>query len=179
MATETLRPNAAGAENNIPSQWPTSTLHYDKVDEVSSDGGSTIVYNGAASDDWTRDFYNVGASGLSAETINHLTVYARAWSDGATPIQHSIKICIRSNSTPTEDVEQTVTTSEAPYSKQWTKNPADGEDWEVADLADLQIGISIRRCSTETGQSTIVTQVYVVVDYEAVAVGRSFGFIIG
>ena len=46
MAIETLRPNAAGDETNIPIQVPSSGEHWDKIDEETSDEDSTYVTTG-------------------------------------------------------------------------------------------------------------------------------------
>jgi len=175
MATETLRPNAAGAECNVPNENGLECPdHYLNVDEAVPDNGVTAVWNDGA--DYLRDLYNVDPSGVGAGTINHITVYVRCITSFV-PTQESLKICIRSNSTVTEDVEQTLSTSWALYSKQWATNPADAGAWEWADIDALQIGISIR---TPGSGDSLVDQIYVVVDYEpALAVGRSFGFIIG
>jgi len=44
MATEILRPNAAGDETTIASQYPDSGAHWDKVDEETPDNDTTYVY---------------------------------------------------------------------------------------------------------------------------------------
>lgn len=43
MAEETLRPNAPGDETGLNRQFPVSTFHWDKVDEVVADDFSTYV----------------------------------------------------------------------------------------------------------------------------------------
>lgn len=89
---ETLRPNAAGDETNITYQYPSTGYHWDKVDEVTADDGSTCV---TTTDDTTyiRDLYNLPAS-TGSGTINKITVYARLYttedSPGANPAEPSI-----------------------------------------------------------------------------------------
>ncbi|MBS3171993.1 hypothetical protein J4438_00210 [Candidatus Woesearchaeota archaeon] len=41
--TATLRPDAAGDFTELTTQYPSSTSHYDKVDEVTADGDTTYV----------------------------------------------------------------------------------------------------------------------------------------
>ncbi|GAH59962.1 unnamed protein product, partial [marine sediment metagenome] len=48
------------------------------------------------------------------------------------------------------------------YSQTWTKNPADGEAWEWADIDTLEIGIGVEK---KDAGSPICTQVYVEIDY--------------
>jgi len=43
--TETLRPNGAGDLTGIGYQSPSSTYHWDKVDEVIADDSTTYVYD--------------------------------------------------------------------------------------------------------------------------------------
>jgi hypothetical protein len=71
---ETLRPNAAGDETNIPTQYPATGYHWDKVDDVTSDDGSTFIVTGLKS--YKRDLYNLPAHSGSG-TINKITVYVR------------------------------------------------------------------------------------------------------
>ena len=78
MATETLRPSAAGGENNIANQFPAdsfpATDHWNKVDEVDTDEGSTDV--STISGSYERDLYNLPAHS-GGGTINKITVFVR------------------------------------------------------------------------------------------------------
>jgi hypothetical protein len=76
MATEILRPDAAGDETNIGGQYPNSTYHWDKVDEVSADNGSTFVYSSNAA--YIRDLYALPAPAGSG-VIAKITVYVRCY----------------------------------------------------------------------------------------------------
>lgn len=158
MATETLRPNAAGDETSITSQWPNSGSHYEKVDEAAADDGTTKVYT--ASTSYLRDLYNLPASGVGAGTINKITVYFRCnvTSGGIGAAQASIK----SDSTVTDGTGNAIHATWTTYSQEWTTNPADGQAWEWADIDALQIGVRLRKAS---GGSAGCTQVYVEIDY--------------
>jgi len=168
MSTETLRPNAAGDECNIPEEVGAACPnHYQNVDEAVADGWTTRVYSVA--DAYTRDLYNIADSGVGAGTINHITVYVVAFVND-TPDSPSLKIAIKSNSTVTEDTERTLTTTITTlYSKQWTTNPADSQAWEWADINALQVGIALH--GKPGIWSSHCTQVYVEVDYTAAAEG--------
>jgi len=160
--TETLRPNAAGSETSISTQYPASDSHYDKVDEASADDATTYVQDGGVG--WQRDLYDLPASSGSG-TINHITVYFRCASDDAMYTGFA-KPSIKSNSTVTDGTEVSgISNSWTTYSQQWSTNPADSEAWEWADIDALQIGVSLK----EGGDNhTRCTQVYVEVDYIAV-----------
>lgn len=163
MAVETLRPSAAGAETNISFQFPASDLHYDKVDEAVSDEDTTHVYSESITE-YERDFYNVADSGVGEGTINHVTVFVEAKSNAPGVDQAGLKIALKSGTTSDEGDAETITTSYASYSKQWTVNPDTSAAFVWAAIDSLQIGIAIRRSYASIG-STRVTQVYVEVDY--------------
>lgn len=164
MATETLRPNAAGDENSIYGQVPAdsfpATDHYNKVDEASPDGVSTTVYEYRAS--YYRDLYNLPACSIpTGSTINSITVYFRCVKGGAQA--GYAKPSIKSNSTVTDGTEITLTTGWVTSSQTWTTNPADSQAWEKSDIDALQIGVSLK--GYDISNLAVCTQVYVVVDY--------------
>jgi hypothetical protein len=169
VATETLRPNGAGDETNIGDQYPTSGAHWDKVDEVTPDEGSTYVgtYNSA----YQRDLYNLADHIEGAGTINFVKVYARG-KVTASPTQASLKIAVKSGATVAESSEKTITTSWANYSQQWDTNPNTGAAWTWDEIDSLQAGITVRRCNA-SGEYTVCTQLYVEVDYSSVTAKTS------
>lgn len=158
MATEIIRPDAAGAETNITNQYPDSTFHYDKVDEAEPDVDTTVYEDGAT---YKRDLYSLANHVTGSGTINKITVYARCITSFE-PVQASLMICIRSNSTITEDAEKTCSLSWVTYSREWAVNPADSQAWEWADIDALQAGVALR---TPDSADTSCTQVYVEIDY--------------
>ena len=170
MATETLRPNAAGDECNINGETGCSACpnHYDCVDEVSSDGNTTQVQTNQTN--WERDFYNIVNHSVGTGVISSITVYARCWCSKV-PDQNNLKIAIKSGTgagapdTPDESTEKTLTTSEAAYSNQWATNPATAAAWTWDEIDALQIGLVIRKPHSVDGGRSRCTQVYVEVDY--------------
>ena len=170
MATEMLRPNAAGGETNLTPYPGTGEANWQDVDEATPDEDTTRVYTGNAT--YLRDLYNIANHSVGSGIINFITVYARSESFG-TPNQASLKIAIKAGQgtgapdTVSESSEITVTPSYADYSNQWSTNPKTGNAWTWDEIDNLQIGIALRRCNT-SGAVTRCTQVYVVVDYTAV-----------
>jgi hypothetical protein len=171
MATEILRPNAAGDETNIANQQPTSGAHWDKVDEATPDDFTTYVYDNSQTD-YKRDLYNIANHSVGSGTINFIKVYgyARGW---ATPDQANLKIAIKSGQgtgapdTVSESGEITTTTSWAYYSNQWNTNPKTGNAWTWDEVDTLQAGIALRRPQSGQTYSSYCTQVYVEIDYGA------------
>jgi hypothetical protein len=166
MATEILRPNAAGDETNLTKSGSGGD-NYDRIDETSPDGDATYVASGDA--DYIRDLYNLDDSGVGAGNINKVTVYARCRSSG-TISWASLKICIKSGTgdgapdTVSEGSEITLNgMSYEGYSNEWSTNPATGLAWTWDEIDKLQAGLSGKR--PFYAQSTLCTQFYVEVDY--------------
>lgn len=159
MATEILRPNAAGDETNLN---PNDTDNYAMVDEEIPDDDTTKVYN-AVENGYKRDLYNLPAHSEGSGTINFIKIYFRCKCGVAGLAKPSLK----SNSTVTDGTEVELTTSYVTYSEQWDTNPADSEAWEWDDIDALQIGVSLRAPSGAGLRSAHCTQVYVEVDYTA------------
>lgn len=162
MATETLRPSAAGDECNLPGQdGAVCPNHYQNVDEAVADDGTTTVRNGTLG--YLRDLYNLPASGVGAGTINFIKVHFRCYRPYYIGY---VKPVIKSNSTVTEGTQVECSPRNGPYtdhSEQWNTNPADSAAWEWADIDALQIGVAL--ITTQSGYDARCTQVYVEVDY--------------
>jgi hypothetical protein len=165
MAIETLRPNGAGSETNIPGAVPdTGEAHWEDVDEAVADDGTTYVVNNTT--DYLRDLYALPAYSGSG-TINKITVYCRARCNGTDPAYYAyMKISCRSDATTTDGEELTLHPDDDPgywktWSKEWALNPADSQPWEWADIDALEIGANTKKGD----QSLKLTQLYVEVDY--------------
>jgi len=160
-STLILRPNGAGSETSITSQYPDSTYHWDKVDEESPDDNGTYVYQTTTS--YLRDLYAIPNHTSESGTINSITVYFRV-ATGNEGYGYYAKPSIKSDSTVTDGTSYSSSSATyATYSQTWTTNPADSQPWEWADIDALQIGVQIRQ--TTAGKSARCTQVYVEVDY--------------
>jgi len=187
MATETLRPNAAGDECNIFNEAGAACPnHYQNVDEDPPDEYTTHVKGGEWGDPagWCRDLYNTEDSGVGAGTINHITVHAYCLADVGVPTNTSLKIAIKSGTdngapdTVDESAEKTLTggITWTDYSNQWATNPATTNPWTWEEIDRLQIGVALRSNKFPTaGGDSICTQVYVVVDYSSGWTGKIAG----
>lgn len=161
MATEILRPNAAGDETNVPYEYPADEVHWTLVDESTPDEDSTYIKG--FGNTFQRDLYNLPAHSGSG-TINFIKVYTRCKDTGSEPVQTNLKIAIKTGGTVYESSEITTTLSYVDYSNQWNTNPSTGSAWTWDEIDALQIGAALRagyigcRC----------TQVYVEIDYTGV-----------
>lgn len=162
--TETLRPNAAGDEESIPFGTSGAGNHWQDVDEAAADDDTTYVMNTAGA--WTRDLYNLPASGVGVGTINHITVHVRG--KGGHITNTRIKASIKSGGT-VDDSDQmyyAIIDTWENFNEEWAVNPDDSNAWEWSDIDDLQIGVSLLGYPV-TEKGSYCTQVYVVVDYTA------------
>ncbi|MBA7579636.1 hypothetical protein ES708_21507 [subsurface metagenome] len=171
---ETLRPNAVGDETNHPVQYPGSTYHWDKVDEVTPDGNDTYVACALEQGSYTIDLYNLPASSVGAGTINFIKVYALGRSFAWDAEYGCFIINMKTGDEVFSSTEFTTTLSWVTYSKQWTLNPKTGLLWTWADIAALQIGVSLRdgvyNLYPGSPAPTGCTQVYVEIDYIPIAI---------
>ncbi len=158
---ETLRPNAAGSETNIPSQYPDSTFHWDKVDEAETDEAGTYVYNNSAWA-WRRDLYAFPASSGSG-TINKVTLYFRVRLEPGSEELGRAKGAIKTNDTVYETNEKGPVAWRT-YYEEWAQNPSNAHAWTWDEIDALEAGISLYPDSV--GYATQCTQVYVEVDFE-------------
>ena len=166
MPTETLRPSAAGdAAGLTPSG---AAANWDCVDEASADDETTYVRtNGLVSD--VADYYNLGASGLTSETIGSIDVQARVTTSDGTPDANSnSQIGVRLAGTNSLGTKISVFDIGAgnnvwvTYEESALARPGGGA-WTVADLADLQVAVLLSEGSA--GPNVRCTQIFVEVNY--------------
>lgn len=158
-ATEVLRPNAAGDYTNLPSQFPDSDEHWDKVDEEVPDDASTYVrdYQGTQH----KDAYNLTDTSIPAgSTINSVTVYFRCRQEWAGTTDYCQPF-LRLGTDETSGTEQITTTDWVTYSEALAR--PGGGSWSVSDLNNLQVVIGLRNGFTASWVEC--TQVYVEFDY--------------
>jgi hypothetical protein len=161
MATEILRPNAAGDETAITAQYPSSTAHWDKVDEAVADDDATYVSNSTTT--YRRDLYNLPTHSVGSGVINSIRiVFAVKCVTGsgwyAKPSQ-------KSGTTVSDgDIQNGEHTDYYECSQTYTTNPATGNAYTWDEIDSLQIGVVIKG---ERQDGCYCTQVYVEVDYTA------------
>jgi hypothetical protein len=160
MATEVLRPNAAGRVTLIPTQYPNADYHWDKVDEGVSDDDSTYVEN-------TTDTVQVDCYGLTnptgSGTINKVTAYARTKSDDPGLTDNRVYVGIGNGSSEKASGVFYPAITYTLYSYEWATNPWTLANWSWDDLTNLE-GV-VRLCAKVGGHYSRCTQVYVEVDY--------------
>lgn len=150
-----LRPNAAGADTELTAS---TGDNYTCVDEVTASDADYVETSATAT--LQRDLYNVTASWGSG-TISKVTVKARCKEDSET-----VGLCelsVRSGSTTDEGTQQSLTTSWAVYSSDWTTNPDTGDPWTWAEIPALQVGVRLYNSTSTDG--TKCSQVYAEVHY--------------
>jgi len=163
MATETLRPNAAGDEEDIPVQNPPTGPHWEKVDEVSSDGLTTCVFS--SSSIWRRDLYQLGNHVVGSGVINFVRVITICAAD-STPEQTNLRISLKSGGVLDDSASKTTNPSWLAQDEYWYEKPgggAWGSDWSVID--SLQAGLAIREPIDGEADNTYCTLLRVEVDY--------------
>ena len=158
MATETLRPNAAGDLTQITSQYPDSGAHWDKVDEVVADDDTTYLYH--YSESAKTDIYHLPAHSGNG-VISSVVIYNRA--KEGTGAAGYLRIMHKTHGTLYESPYAELTTSWTTFYTTLTTNPSTGSAWTWAEIDALQIGTKTW-VGTE-GYSVVVTQVYVEVNY--------------
>ena len=167
MATETLRPNAAGDETNIDVQWPSSGAHWDKVDDTGAGDESTYVYswgNGKV-----RDLYHLPASSGQGP-INKITVYTKTGTYRSNDDWGKNWIAMKTGGIAYEHYTGLVAYHFTLYNHEWATNPQSGVAWTWDNIDALQIGVAVEgeQGSNEYGPwwvPVFCTQVYVEVDY--------------
>ncbi|MBI2831810.1 MAG: hypothetical protein HYX79_06100 [Chloroflexi bacterium] len=163
-ATETLRPSAAGDEEDIHNATSGTGNHWQDVDDGASDEDTTIIWENTADNDYYRDLYGLPDFDKKG-AINSVTVYARCRSF-TSALRPNLKIACKTGGTVYESSEFTTGSAYANYSKVWATNPNTGLPWTEDDINNLQVGVAMRDAATPPNIiATICTQVFAVVDY--------------
>jgi len=162
----TLVPNAPGDDTELPTQYPESDEHWDKVAEQPADDGGTYVST-EGSGNWERDLYNLSdyAGAGDEETINNITVYFRFAAGGDYNV--TAMAAIKTNGQVYEGPNITQSGTEFVTSSwQCTSNPATDKPWTLEDINALQAGVTIK--GQNKNKPALCTQVYVVINYQRV-----------
>jgi len=172
-ASEIIYPTGNGSYTQITSQTPSSTNHYDKVDDSidSPDGDSTTVSTSSTSA--LVDTYALSnLSSGSVLRINAVAVIFRgrnAWTSG--PNSGFGKATVYTNGGLAYGIERdlngnpdiSLSYSYTTWGEVWTINPITGVAWTRAEVDALEAGVTLR--SRSGGFITYCTQVTVIVSY--------------
>ena len=169
-----IRPSAAGDETNLNTQFPSSTEHWDKVDETLSDNDITYVAEVEGGNFYFRDLYNLSDTAVSG-TINWVLIWSIAKVTGGT--LGFQEISLKTNGTAYNGIERQLTSSYVSYSDNYSTNPQTGVAWIWSEINALQAGLNLQGDLS----SAIVTQLWIEVNYTADAVAitvspTSYGF---
>lgn len=167
--TEILVPVGCGDETQIPTQYPSSGSHWDKVDEQPTPDETNTYVSTAGSSSSKRDLYDLAdyAAANGKEQINGITVYFRFASSSTYAVTG--KPVIKSEGvvyygTTTTSSSTTFTT----VSWDLAANPVTKDAWTWDEINDLQAGIEMKGYSSS--KAAVCTQVYVAVIYQSCAI---------
>jgi len=154
MTTAYIRPIGPGDETGGLQQYPSSGFHWDKVDEVVSDGAATYVSSFRLG--WLRDLYELGYASRMG-TINWIKVWMVLSTDN---VSYDGKTVIKTGGTVYEGPAHQCPSAGPWYSfsQEYVVNPKTGVAWTWDDINVLQAGVSL-----SAGLLTYIycTQVYV------------------
>ena len=160
--SEILIPVTAGDNTELPTQYPASGQHWDKVDDLPTDEGATYVST-LSSKQWEKDLYHLTNAVDGEGIIGSVIVYFRFAAGGDYNVRAMAEIktngVVFSGPTETQHGTEFVTRS---YNL--TVNPATDEPWTWDEINDLQAGVTMK--GQNKNKPALCTQVYVQVDYE-------------
>ncbi|MFC1916021.1 hypothetical protein ACFLW4_04925 [Chloroflexota bacterium] len=163
--TDTIiyRPNATGNETDIEDQEPATGEHWDKVDEVVSDNDTTYI--STEDKNWQEDLYHIPdhSTQTAGGDINYVKVYMVSKVEQVK--DPAAYVHIKTNGTEYNGTSESLTTSYATYSYQWTVNSSTNTTWTWDEIDALEIGVGLVRPKKD--RYTRCTQNYVEVEFEA------------
>jgi len=169
MPTITLRPAAAGDEENINNATSGAGNHWSDVDDITSDGDTTIVYEETNDDSYYRDLYDPPLLGSCAGTINSVTVIGLCRRYGTpSSARVSLKLACKTHATVYEGDAEILSNSYALYQKKWKLNPNTSSAWTWDEINELQIGLAMRDADGDgvNNVASMCTKLYVEINYD-------------
>lgn len=156
MATETLRPNAVGSnEELLPKTGPDN---YTEVDEAVADDWGTFVEEPDVG--WGVDTYGLPDHAVGSGTINHVKVLGRVMGQGSAA--QNGKFAVHTHGTTYYgDQFDLLWGAWDDVSFTWVNNPDTTNPWTWAEIDALEAGMAIEKVDS----NPVLTQIYVEVDY--------------
>jgi len=168
--SEILLPNAPGDEDEIKFQFPIIGNHWDKVDDMPADDGTTYLstfhFNKYETDLYNLTDHKTLEDGV-VKDIKSISVFFRfsGSTDRAEKFNGYARAVIKINGNIYEGKEEVQTGGEySTRSFEWRGNPTTGRPWTWEQVNGLQAGISLK--ADKVLHPASVTQVYVSVNYE-------------
>jgi len=169
MGTLTIRPNGEGYTCNLSIYGDDAA--WKCVDETPSDEDTTFVYSESSTE---AGVFSLENHTTETGAISKIKVYNRCKSSSATGCYSREYIYI--GGSLYEGTLHTLTTSWADYYTEWATNPKTGVAWTWADIDALQAGTEL---FSSQGKDSYCTQVYVIIEYAAVAYTQTISEILG
>jgi len=166
MATETLRPNAAGDKAECIRYGDCAAgQNWECVDEAVSDGDTTRVGNNYTTLKILTDLHNIPNTSIpDGATINSIRVYCMVRNIMANYGKLATKI--KTGGVEHKGAIWSWGTSYTLISTLYALNPNTGLAWTIAEINALQIGVHIETESSPYGYTVgYCTQVYVIIDF--------------
>ncbi|MBA7605845.1 hypothetical protein ES703_12980 [subsurface metagenome] len=168
IATEILRPNGQGYWCRITAEHgEPCPNHWMNVDEEVHDGDETCLYE--TTRQWIADLFNIDNPTAGVYDPKKVTIHAVVKRVGGYAYVDVTQPALRTHDQTFIDTTHFYTTGDwQPRIWEFDNNPATEQPWTLEEIADLQIGIYLRRYRgvgwTATGWCT---QLYAEVEYYA------------
>jgi hypothetical protein len=160
VETAILRPDGAGYYTNIAYQYPDSTYHWDKVDDVSADDNDTYIFANTAQ----KDAFTLTPSSVpSGMTIDSVNVHFRCRGDAS---GYAFVIpYLRLGGNEAAGLSGYVPPATWTNYEEEVLRPGGGS-WSAEDFDELQVAILLDTWTSDYGYCT---QIYVEIYYYGVA----------
>tara|TARA_Y100000310_G_scaffold12718_4_gene13109 strand:+ start:1380 stop:3437 length:2058 start_codon:yes stop_codon:yes gene_type:complete len=154
--TETLAPDGAGDETNIPNLVGAAT-HWQA--ELTDDADVSYVWTAGAG--YTRDLYTTNNTIVNRGTISSVTIHVVA---KETIGDSWVRTAIKTGGVAFDGAETALTGAYETYSTGYSTNPQTTNTWTWAEVDAMQIGVSVR--TDGGGSNSRSTQVSATVAYD-------------
>lgn len=162
-----LKPNAAGDITEIPTQYPASDEHWDKVDDGGgylgpTDGDDTYIQNdSAAPSNYKKDLFNMESLPANALSIVYVMLGCRVRrTDSPTTY---LRISGKTNGVEFSPGISIARETWRSHQFSYHVNPITGNPWTVDEVNALQAGVALR--SRDGSTFARCTQVFAEVSY--------------
>jgi len=171
MATEILRPNAAGTISEMDGAQGSGSPANKVVAVYESVADDLVSYVYEPRNGY-REFYNLPSTAISGGTISNVRVFFR-WRE-VDPISSDSQVGLYIGSTEyySSSFNNSSLTTFQDYSYDWATNPATSAAWTTSDLDSLQIGMK-----KVSGGGHQYTQIYLETTYTTSSIENSDFFL--